>query len=220
MSTGSDDSAGRVGAPAPYRGPENGLDTLASLATRPATPSFVDSVGLIAGREIRMRVRSKAFLWSTAVLMLAVLASVVLGSIFGAQESTTKVAVVAGASAVVDGNAALEPVAASDREEAEELLRSGEVDAIVAPAASEPLGITVIGLDSTPESVVEALAVGFAPDLIGTRGSGATSVRVSLYRRARKDSDYLAKKKVIVWCFAAREFTESDQGWDKEPVGQ
>jgi len=56
--------------------------------------------------------------------------------------------------------------------------------------------------------------------LIGTRGSGATSVRVSLYRRARKDPDYLAKKKMIVWCFAAREFTESDQGWDKVPVSQ
>jgi ABC-2 type transport system permease protein len=122
-------------------------------------PSFVDSVGLIAGREIRMRVRSKAFLWSTGVLMLAVLASVVLGSIFGAQASTTKVAVVAGASAVVDGNEALEPVAASDQEEAEEMLRAGEVEAIVAPAASEPLGITVIGLDSPPESVVAALAV-------------------------------------------------------------
>jgi hypothetical protein len=65
-----------------------------------------------------------------------------------------------------------------------------------------------------------AYEIGFAPDLIGTRGSGATSVRVSLYRRARKDPDYLARKKVIVWCFAAREFTESDQGWDKVPVGQ
>ena len=65
-----------------------------------------------------------------------------------------------------------------------------------------------------------AYEVGFAPDLIGTRGSGSTSVRISLYRRARKDPDYLAKKKVIVWCFAAREFTESDQGWDKVPVGQ
>jgi SGNH hydrolase-like domain, acetyltransferase AlgX len=65
-----------------------------------------------------------------------------------------------------------------------------------------------------------AYEIGFAPDLIGTRGSGATSVRISLYRRARKDADYLAKKKVIVWCFAAREFTESDQGWDKVPVGQ
>jgi alginate O-acetyltransferase complex protein AlgJ len=65
-----------------------------------------------------------------------------------------------------------------------------------------------------------AYETGVAPDLIGTRGSGATSVRVSLYRRARKDPGYLAKKKMIVWCFAAREFTESDQGWDKVPVGQ
>jgi hypothetical protein len=65
-----------------------------------------------------------------------------------------------------------------------------------------------------------AYETGFAPDLIGTRGSGSTSVRISLYRRARKDPDYLAKKKIVVWCFAAREFTESDQGWDKVPVGQ
>jgi SGNH hydrolase-like domain, acetyltransferase AlgX len=65
-----------------------------------------------------------------------------------------------------------------------------------------------------------AYEIGLAPDLIGTRGSGSTSVRISLYRRARKDPDYLAKKKMIVWCFAAREFTESDQGWDKVPVGQ
>ena len=65
-----------------------------------------------------------------------------------------------------------------------------------------------------------AYETGFAPDLIGTRGSGSTSVRISLYRRARKDPGYLGKKKMIVWCFAAREFTESDQGWDKVPVGQ
>jgi alginate O-acetyltransferase complex protein AlgJ len=65
-----------------------------------------------------------------------------------------------------------------------------------------------------------AYEIGFAPDLIGTRGSGSTSVRISLYRRARKDPGYLTKKKVVVWCFAAREFTESDQGWDKVPVGQ
>ena len=65
-----------------------------------------------------------------------------------------------------------------------------------------------------------AYEIGFAPDLIGTRGSGATSVRVSLYRRAKKDPGYLVRKKMIVWCFAAREFTESDQGWDKVPVGQ
>lgn len=63
-----------------------------------------------------------------------------------------------------------------------------------------------------------AAETGIVPDLIGTRGSGATAVRVSLLRRTVKDPRYLASKKVVVWCFAAREFTESDQGWQKVPL--
>jgi SGNH hydrolase-like domain, acetyltransferase AlgX len=104
-----------------------------------------------------------------------------------------------------------------------------ETGAAITPDSNSPLLIigdshTLVFHDFLAEKsgLLDQLAyeTGFAPDLIGTRGSGATSVRVSLYRRARKDPDYLAKKKMIVWCFAAREFTESDQGWDKVPVGQ
>jgi hypothetical protein len=65
-----------------------------------------------------------------------------------------------------------------------------------------------------------AMELGFAPDLIGTRGSGATPVRINLYRRSVKDAGYLAKKKVVVWCFAAREFTEATEGWAKAPVAK
>src|SRR3977135_2434747 len=65
-----------------------------------------------------------------------------------------------------------------------------------------------------------ALQLGFAPDLIGTRGSGATPVRLNLYRRSLKDPGYLAKKKVVVWCFAAREFTEATEGWAKAPIAK
>lgn len=65
-----------------------------------------------------------------------------------------------------------------------------------------------------------ALELGFAPDLIGTRGSGATPVRINLYRRSLRDTGYLAKKKVVVWCFAAREFTEATEGWAKAPVAK
>lgn len=65
-----------------------------------------------------------------------------------------------------------------------------------------------------------ALELGFAPDLIGTRGSGATPVRLNLYRRSVKDTGYLAKKKVVVWCFAAREFTEATEGWAKAPIAK
>ena len=41
---------------------------------------------------------------------------------------------------------------------------------------------------------------------------------VNLLRRARADSGYLVNKKLIVWCFAAREFTESS-GWSLVPFG-
>ena len=54
-------------------------------------------------------------------------------------------------------------------------------------------------------------------DVLGVRGSGATSCRVSLYRRSKADPAYLAAKKVVVWCFAEREFTEAD-GWRIVPV--
>lgn len=99
--------------------------------------------------------------------------------------------------------------------------------AAVQPDASSPLLVlgdshTLVFHDFLGEraGLIDQLAqeLGFAPDLIGTRGSGATAVRVSLYRKARSDAGYLAKKKMVVWCFAAREFTEADQGWVVQPV--
>lgn len=65
-----------------------------------------------------------------------------------------------------------------------------------------------------------ALELGFAPDLTGTRGSGASAVRVNLYRDSSRNPEYLAKKKVIVWCFTCREFTDADQGWRKLPIAK
>ncbi|MFN7973343.1 MAG: hypothetical protein U0166_13515 [Acidobacteriota bacterium] len=61
-----------------------------------------------------------------------------------------------------------------------------------------------------------ALELGFPVDLMATRGSASTKVRVDFYRKA-KEPGYLAGKKIVVWCFAAREFTEGD-GWRKVPV--
>ena len=62
-----------------------------------------------------------------------------------------------------------------------------------------------------------ALELGFPVDLAGVRGSGATPARVNLLRRAQKDPNYWKKKKLVIWCFAAREFTQSD-GWKKVPL--
>lgn len=59
-----------------------------------------------------------------------------------------------------------------------------------------------------------AVALGFPVDLVSIRGSGATPARISLLRRR----DSLAGKKLVVWCFTCREFTEAPGGWAKVPV--
>jgi len=62
-----------------------------------------------------------------------------------------------------------------------------------------------------------AAELGFPVDLAAVRGSGATPARVNLLRRSQRDPNYWKTKKLVVWCFAAREFTQSD-GWKKVPL--
>ena len=62
-----------------------------------------------------------------------------------------------------------------------------------------------------------AAASGSLPDVVAVLGSGATSARVALARRARADQAYLGTKKIVVWVFAGREFTEADS-WKKVPL--
>lgn len=59
-----------------------------------------------------------------------------------------------------------------------------------------------------------ALELGFPVDLIGVRGSGSTASRQNLLRRA----DGLTGKRVVIWCFSARELTESFSGWRVLPI--
>jgi alginate O-acetyltransferase complex protein AlgJ len=54
---------------------------------------------------------------------------------------------------------------------------------------------------------------------VGVRGSGATPARINLYRRSQSDPLYWDTKKLVVWCFTAREFTEcGPTGWRILPV--
>lgn len=59
-----------------------------------------------------------------------------------------------------------------------------------------------------------ALRLGVPVDLVGVRGSGATTTRIELLRRR----DNLKGKKLVIWCFSFREFSESFSGWRKVPV--
>ncbi|HXV64946.1 MAG TPA: hypothetical protein VEK15_29885, partial [Vicinamibacteria bacterium] len=62
-----------------------------------------------------------------------------------------------------------------------------------------------------------AYELGVPLDLVAVRGSGATPARVNLLRRAQRDPDYWTRKRLLIWCFAAREFTEAD-GWGLVPI--
>ncbi len=106
---------------------------------------------------------------------------------------------------------------------------SGAGGAAVAPDPGSPVLLigdshTLVFHDFLGEraGLLDQLAaeIGIAPDLIGARGSGSTAVRATLYRKSLKDAAYLSKKKVVVWCFTAREFTEADSGWPKLPVAK
>lgn len=59
--------------------------------------------------------------------------------------------------------------------------------------------------------------LGFGVDLLGVRGSGVTPARIKLYQRSKTDAEYLKGKKVLIWCFTARDFTGIG-GFKKIPV--
>ncbi|MDR6169068.1 MULTISPECIES: ABC transporter permease [unclassified Curtobacterium] len=120
--------------------------------------SFVQSVRLVAAREIQARVRSKAFVVSAGILILMVVASIVVGGIVGKATAgdTTPVAVVDGVS--LPTSKGLDVTEAPTAAAAERLVENGDVDAAVLPS-DDPLGYKVVGLDDAPTDVVQALSV-------------------------------------------------------------
>jgi ABC-2 type transport system permease protein len=152
----------------------------ATTATTRAThtaPNFWASVWLVATREIVSRLRSKAFLISTGILLLIAVGSVVAGGLMSANPSTTQVAVVGAAGAVVGESAGLTMVSADDVAAAEALVRDGTVEAAVIPSDSL-LGVSVIALDSPPSAVMNALSVAPTVELLEPAEQGGFLVYI------------------------------------------
>nr|WP_255570367.1 MULTISPECIES: ABC transporter permease [unclassified Cryobacterium] len=147
-------------------------------------PSFARSVWLVATREIMARLRSKAFLISTGILLLISVGSVVAGSIASQNLTMPKVAVVGSAAQVVEQTESFTMVKADDIGAAESLVRDGTVSAAVVPStrADALLGVRVIALDSPPVGVLAALSVTPAVSLLEptSRQSGGLVYLVSL----------------------------------------
>ncbi|MCL2467761.1 MAG: ABC transporter permease [Micrococcales bacterium] len=126
-------------------------------------PSAVRLTYLVARREIRAQLRSKSF-WVSVVLLLVMVLGGILGSSFLSEHvgRPPAVAVVPELAEAVS-HAGLETVQVADRASAERLLRDRTVSAaVVVPVPQDGVGqagALVLGLDSAPTQIADALAL-------------------------------------------------------------
>jgi ABC-2 type transport system permease protein len=114
---------------------------------------------LVAEREILSQVRAKAFIISTIVTLALVIGGIILSSALGGRETeATPVAVVGSVPAAVAESGSLDVTEVGSLDEAEELVRSEEVDAALVRDDS-PVGFSVIALREAPEGLIASLSV-------------------------------------------------------------
>lgn len=142
---------GRLDLPARSVTASSGAD-----GSRPAPPSLAAAAVLVAGREISTQLRSKAFLVSSALLLLAVLAGIVVSSVLaGRTQQAVPVAAPAAVTARLAGLPGLKVVEVGDEAAALAAVRDGSVDAAVLPGAN----LRVVAMSSAPQALVDALTV-------------------------------------------------------------
>ncbi|RGE20491.1 ABC transporter permease [Leucobacter sp. wl10] len=126
---------------------------------------------LVAEREITTKLRSKAYIVSSAVLLLLVLGGVLFSGFMansGGFGGPTRVAAVGEATAAVqplDGKG-FEVTQAEDRAAAEQLVLDGEADAAVVPGGDTAVGLTVLAEDSPPSELIQALSAAPSVELL------------------------------------------------------
>lgn len=129
--------------------------------------SFSTAVGLVIEREVMVRLKSKAFMVSTILSIVAfgvlVAVSGTLPSLFA---STDKVAVTPAGAEAVQGIDGIELVPVASAEEAEKLISAEEVKAGIVEDDSSPVGFTVIAEREAPDSLTAALSLNPTVELL------------------------------------------------------
>lgn len=117
-------------------------------------------IWLVAEREIGSKLRSKAFLISTGILLLIALAGVVIGGFAGKNAGLTTVAVTSETAAAVKDVPGLTLTEVSDQAAAEDLVRSGKADAAIVPSTGTgPFPYTVVALKDRPQGLLATLSI-------------------------------------------------------------
>ncbi len=63
-----------------------------------------------------------------------------------------------------------------------------------------------------------AFDLGFPVDVLSAAGGGANETRLNLVRKIQAEPEYLEGKRVVIWCFSARAFTNTRKGWIPMPL--
>lgn len=132
--------------------------------TRPQTKlGTLAATRLVANREISTQVRSKAFVISLVVTVVVIIGGIIAMGFFGGDDDEGGQPV-AGVELTEDVTTQVEAVglevtSAASEEEAEQLLRDEEVDAILTPDETSPVGLHLIGLDEMPMDIAQQLSV-------------------------------------------------------------
>lgn len=130
-------------------------------ATTPASPSRLAL--LVAQREITAQLRNRAFVVSTAILLVGILAGILVGSALshrdssaGAGSETTKVAVLPQTAAALRSLPGFSPVPVADEAAARAAVEDGSVAAALVPDQGAA-GVRVVALDTAPGALVAGL---------------------------------------------------------------
>ena len=132
-----------------------------STSTTPSTGglSVGNGVFLVAEREIGSKLRSKAFLISTGILLLIALAGMLIGGFMSKNTTETAVAVTSETAPAVHGLPGLKLTEVADTTAAEKLVREGKVEAALIPAPGDTsFGFEIVALKSAPSSLQSMFA--------------------------------------------------------------
>lgn len=142
----------------------------------PAAPPLAQSVWLVAEREIASKLRSKAFVISTAITVLLALGSIVWAGFAASQQSDIPVAVTSQTESVVADLDGIEPTVVGSVEEATTLVQDGTVDAALVPdaAATGPFDFKIVANDSVPTSLTMMLSQSPTVELL--EGAGGDDI--------------------------------------------
>ncbi|MBB3157774.1 ABC-2 type transport system permease protein [Microbacterium proteolyticum] len=125
------------------------------------TPGELQSIWLVAEREIGSKLRSKAFVISTAILIVAALASVVWGG-FAANNASgggIPVAVTSQTQSAVSGLDGLEVAVSDSDDAARALVEDGTADAALVSGSSDAaFDYTVVVKDDVPSTLLQMLS--------------------------------------------------------------